>query len=113
VGDKGSEICKKGGEAENSFISPMSFNFKIEFPQFDGRNPMGWVKKCSKYFNLYRTPSHQKIELASLYMIGQAEMWYNSYALGRQNVLWEDFMVDVCARFRDELAVVLWRSSTN
>lgn len=89
----------------------MLFNSKIEFPQFDCRNPTGWVKKCSKYFNLCRTPSHQKVELASLYMIGKAEIWYNNYALGRQNVLWEDFVVDVYARYRDEPPKLCQRQS--
>jgi len=81
----------------------MLFSPEIEFPQFDGRNPREWVKKCSKYFHLCRTPSQQKVELASLHMVGKAKTWYNSYVLGRQNVLWEDFVVEVCARFRDEL----------
>ena len=79
------DSAKKGVEAENK--SPMSFNPKIKFPQFDGTNPRGWVKKCSKYFNLCKTPSQQKVELASLYMIGKAEIWYNGYSMGRQNVL--------------------------
>ena len=38
-----------------------------------------------------------------MYLVGRAEIWYNGYALTRQNVIWEDFVVDVCARFRDEL----------
>ena len=31
----------------------------------------------------------QKVELASLYMVGKAETWYNDYVFGRQKVLWE------------------------
>ena len=47
------------------------YNSRIEFPQFDGTNPRSWVKKCSKYFSLYKTPENQKVELASLYMVGR------------------------------------------
>jgi len=97
------DSAKKNIDTEIPHRSPMLFNPRIEFPQFDGTNPRGWVKKCSKYFNLCKTPSQQKVELASLDMIGKAETWYNGYSLGRQHVIWEDFVVDVCARFRDEL----------
>ena len=102
IGNKGSEASNKKAELENSTRS-MLFNSRIEFPQFDGVNPRGWVKKCSNYFNLCKTPSQHKVELASLYLIGKAETWYSGYALGRQAILWEDFVVDVCARFGDEL----------
>lgn len=102
IGDRGSKVGKKGEEYKNPTIS-MLFNPIIEFPQFDGMNPRGWVKKFSKYFHLCKTPSQQKVELASLYMVGKAETWYNGYAMGRQAILWEDFVVDVFARFGDEL----------
>ena len=36
-------------------------------------------------------------------MVGKDELLYNEYALTRPQVIWEDFVVDICARFRDEL----------
>jgi len=82
---------------------PMSFGSRLEFPPFDGSNPRSWVKKCSKYFSLCKTPPGQKVELASLYLSGKAEMWFNGYVLNRPHLIWEEFVMDVCARFRDEL----------
>ena len=96
-------MSKKGDEADNNHRPALLFNPRIEFSSFEGKNPRGWVKKCSKYFTLCKTPAHQKVELASLHMGGKAEAWDNSYALGRQGILWEDFVVDICARFKDEL----------
>ena len=103
VGDKESGIKKTDVREENPVKALLMFNPKIEFPHFDGTNPRGWVKKCSRYFALCKTPEQQKVDLASLYMSGKAESWYNGYILGRQNILWEDFVVDLCARFKDDL----------
>ena len=82
---------------------PVSFSSRLEFPPFDGSNPCSWVKKCSKYFSLCKTPPGQKVEVASLYMSGKSEMWFNGYVLNRPQLIWEEFVVDVSARFRDEL----------
>jgi len=76
------DSTKYGVGAEILHKSPMLFNPRIELSQFDGTNPTGWVKKCSKYFNLCKTPGQQKVELSSLYMVGRAETWYNGYSLG-------------------------------
>jgi len=52
---------------------------------------------------LCKTLEQQKVDLASLYMSRKAESWHNGYILGRQNILWEDFVVDLGASFKDDL----------
>jgi len=89
------EMPKKVKESEPTGKTSMAFNSRIEFPPFDGTNPRSWLKKCSKYFSLCRTPIDQRVELASLYMVGKAELWYNGYAMNRSHVIWEEFVVDV------------------
>jgi len=81
----------------------LHFNPKVEFPTFDGMDPKGWVKKCTRYFSLCRIGDEQKVDLAVLHFIGPAEIWFNSYILGRRHITWEEFIVDVCSRFRDDL----------
>ena len=70
---------------------------------FEGNDTREWVKKCTRYFGLCRIPNNQKIDLASLYLKGPAEHWFGSYIMGRRGVTWEEFVVDVRARFRDDL----------
>jgi len=103
VGDKEVGIKKTDVREENPVKAPLMFNPKIEFPHFDGTNPRGWVKKCLRYFALCKTLEQQKVDLASLYMSEKAESWYNGYILGKQNILWEDFVVDLYDRFKDDL----------
>lgn len=70
---------------------------------FDGSNPRIWIKKCMKYFTLCKILDNQKVDLASLYLIGKAESWYNSYIVVRRQVDWEDFVVDLCSRFKEDI----------
>jgi len=94
----------------------IQFNPKVEFPSFDATDPRSWIKKCTKYFGLCRIPDNQKIDLASLHLKGFAEIWFGSYIMGRKGATWEEFIMDVCARFRDDLGskvveefnVIIW-----
>lgn len=81
-----------------------SFKFtpKLDFPKFDGSNPRNWIKKCNRYFDLCKIATDQKVNLASLYMIDKAETWVTSYLAVRKFVEWDDFIIDLIARFRDD-----------
>lgn len=78
---------------------------KLEFPKFDGTNPRTWMKKCSRYFELCKIPAEQKVDLATLYMVDKVESWVGSYLSGKRNVDWDDLIVDLTARFRDDTTV--------
>lgn len=87
--------------------NPNSLKFvpKLEFPKFDGTNPKMWMKKCARYFELCKVPADQKVDLASLYMVDKVENWISSYLSGKRNVDWDDFIVDLTTRFRDDTAI--------
>lgn len=91
----------------------LQFNHKVEFSSFDGKDPKGWIKKCTRYFGLCRINEHQKMDLAALHFKGPAEIWSVGYIIGRRNVTWDDFIVDICSRFRDNLAARWWRILIN
>jgi len=101
---------KRNGESSPPPIFPViqggtniQFNPKVNFPSFDGTDSKSWIKKCTSYFGLCRILDNQKVDLASLHLKGSAEIWFGSYIMGRKGVTWEEFIVDVCARFRDDL----------
>jgi len=73
----------------------LHFNPKVQFPVFDGTDPRGWVKKCTQYFSLCRIIGEQKVDLTALHLKGPVKVWFNSYILGRSNVIWEEFIVDI------------------
>uniref|UniRef100_A0A803MB64 Chromo domain-containing protein n=1 Tax=Chenopodium quinoa TaxID=63459 RepID=A0A803MB64_CHEQI len=85
----------------------LGMNPKLEFPKFNGLNPRIWVKKCYKYFTLCKIADDQKVDLASLNMIDKAENWVMNYLSIRRSVVvdWNDFVVDLYARFQDDSAL--------
>ncbi|XP_074336044.1 uncharacterized protein LOC141673210 [Apium graveolens] len=45
----------------------------------------------------------QRVDLASLYMFDKAEIWVFNYLYVRKQVDWGEFVIDLSARFRDEV----------
>lgn len=45
----------------------------------------------------------KKDDLASLYMVDKAEIWMSDYLSVRRNVVWSEFIMDLDAKFKDEL----------
>lgn len=87
----------------NPIPKPLGFTPKIEFPKFDGSGVRTWIKKAVKYFTLCKIVDDQKVDLASLYMIDKAEVWVSNYLSVRRHVEWSEFVIDLSARFKDDL----------
>lgn len=53
----------------------------MEFPKFEGGDPRGWILKAEKYFRYYQTPDNHKVNVAAIYLEGDALdlfAWINS-----------------------------------
>ncbi|KAL2931387.1 Retrotransposon-derived protein PEG10 [Bienertia sinuspersici] len=62
-----------------------------------------WIKRCNQYFKLCKIPDDQKVDLASLNMFDKAENWLSSYLAIRPTIDWNEFMIDVSNRFKDDV----------
>ncbi|KAL4281742.1 hypothetical protein GQ457_03G022050 [Hibiscus cannabinus] len=95
-------------QEKDNFVSQIgnSGNFmprpKIELPFFEGQNPRGWIKKCQKYFSIFAIPEYQKVEIASMYLNGKAETWFDGYIMQKYRLTWQEFTADLCHRFCDK-----------
>jgi len=74
----------------------------MDFPQFDGRNPKMWQKKCESFFELYSIPSQHWVKLATLNFVGTADFWLQSVESIIKNVGWTELCAAVCARFEKD-----------
>ncbi|KAI3777374.1 hypothetical protein L1987_47174 [Smallanthus sonchifolius] len=45
---------------------------KINFPIFSDGDPRGWILKAEKYFHYYNIPDEEKVDVASMYLKGDA-----------------------------------------
>lgn len=49
---------------------------RIEFPRFEGENPMAWLYKANHFFAIHHTNPQHRIMLASYYMEDPAVVWF-------------------------------------
>lgn len=49
---------------------------RLDFPHFNGYNPIGWVFKANQYFDLHRTIPAHRLLMASYHMESEALIWY-------------------------------------
>lgn len=60
----------------SQFRSMVRNGIKVEIPHFDGSEVEDWIFKLNEFFEFYRTPPEQKIQIASLHMEGATLSWY-------------------------------------
>lgn len=58
----------------------------------------------NKYFTLCKIVDDQKVDLALLYMINKAEVRVSNYLSIHRQVEWSEFVIDLSARLKDDLA---------
>ena len=50
---------------------------KLDFPRCDGKDdPTTWVCRAEKYFSLHEIAESDKLTLASFYLEGNAQLWF-------------------------------------
>ncbi|KAL4297353.1 hypothetical protein GQ457_12G009450 [Hibiscus cannabinus] len=75
---------------------------KIELQSFEGTNPRGWIKRCEKYFAICNILDEHRLDMASMYLVGRAESWFDGYIMQKPRILWPEFATDLCLRFCDK-----------
>jgi hypothetical protein len=48
---------------------------KMDFPKFDGTDPMIWKDNCEMYFEIYGISDMMKVKFAMLNFVGNAALW--------------------------------------
>nr|POF25153.1 hypothetical protein CFP56_47401 [Quercus suber] len=73
--------------------------YRVDFPQFNGEDPIGWIYKVEKIFKYQKTADEEKITLASFHLQDDALQWYQWFEKTQTNVSWEEFTHALCVRF--------------
>uniref|UniRef100_A0A0A9AN26 Retrotransposon gag domain-containing protein n=1 Tax=Arundo donax TaxID=35708 RepID=A0A0A9AN26_ARUDO len=72
---------------------------KLDFPHFNGSNPVGWLRMCEKYFDLAAVPPGMWVPLATLHCIDKADHWWRSLRLHPAEITWYKFGSLITSRF--------------
>lgn len=71
----------------------------LDFPQFDGTNPGGWIRQCEKFFQMAGTPTEYKVNLGQLHIIGKADVWLRRSGILKKKPSWDQLCAAILQRF--------------
>ncbi|KAM0870576.1 hypothetical protein ACQ4PT_039921 [Festuca glaucescens] len=72
---------------------------KLDFPRFDGSNPMEWLRTTEKYFAMVYVPENAKFDYAQMYLTGRADVWLRNSGVLDQELTWKQFCDIIIQRF--------------
>nr|GFA18805.1 retrotransposon Gag domain, retroviral aspartyl protease [Tanacetum cinerariifolium] len=92
-GDRSRSKGSKNFDGESSWRGRQSYrpSNKIDFPNFSGGDPRGWLLKAEKYFRYYHIPDEEKVEIASMHLEWDALDLYPWLSNG-QFIFWEELV---------------------
>ncbi|KAF8397183.1 hypothetical protein HHK36_016090 [Tetracentron sinense] len=73
---------------------------KLEFPRFDGTDPISWINEAERFLKFHQIPPAQRVTIASFYLEKEARQWY--YWLEQyygDGVPWRLFTESLISRF--------------
>ncbi|CAH9123646.1 unnamed protein product [Cuscuta epithymum] len=79
---------------------------KVEFPQFNGENARGWIRKCERYILIHSMSDYEKIILIGMYVTCNMENWYMDRIVGKESMGWDAFVLLFLDRFSKENDII-------
>lgn len=72
-----SSISESTSATTNTTYQPFQVhNIKLDFPRFDGSEPLNWIFKAEQLFSYYSTPDEQRLTIVAVHMEGSVVPWY-------------------------------------
>ncbi|BAT96210.1 hypothetical protein LR48_Vigan02g053000 [Vigna angularis] len=63
---------------------------RVELPVFEGIDPLNWINRAKKFFELQGVSEDEKVQLAYISMEGSAGYWFHSGGRRPRTVLGQD-----------------------
>lgn len=87
---------------------------KIDFQNFEGKDPRGWYNKCENYFQLNPLlDARTKVLYVAFYFEGNSDVWYRSIQEQYPDMKWEELVRQVCNSLLKEAMKTSKGSLTN
>ncbi|KAL3623295.1 hypothetical protein CASFOL_032111 [Castilleja foliolosa] len=74
-------------------------NLKMNFPRFNGEDPVSWINRAEQYFEFQNIAAETQVQLASFHLEGIALQWHRWLSKCRGPLSWNDFTKSVLLRF--------------
>ena len=100
-------------DMRNQFMKNITKGPRLNFPTFDGENPVEWIRQCEKCFQMSATPEEYKFSLAQLYIVGKADVWLRRSKILKTNPSWSRFYEMLMQRFSAQSSYQLVETFNN
>ncbi|KAH0706344.1 hypothetical protein KY285_010847 [Solanum tuberosum] len=100
IASKNRNKGKSGWQDEEEDIDSLSWSenpprkpyTKMEFPRFEGGNPKGWILKAEIFFCYYQTQEEHNVDIAMMYLEGDALDLFSWINRERTLLYWEELV---------------------
>ncbi|XP_017413041.2 uncharacterized protein LOC108324610 [Vigna angularis] len=89
------ESEEDGGDVQRSWMK------RVELPTFEGTDPMGWITKAEKFFDIQNVTEREKMKLVYICMEGGASYWFRFWRKKTRHPTWSMFTAALTRRFGD------------
>jgi len=72
---------------------------RVELPIFEGVDPMGWLARAEKFFEVQNVIGRERLKLAFISMEGSGCPWLSFWRKNSKNPSWEEFSMALNRRF--------------
>jgi hypothetical protein len=100
-------------DMRNQFMKNITKGPRLDFPKFEGSNPVEWIRQCGMCFQMSATPEEYKFSLAQLYIVGKADVWLRRSKIIKSNPSWPAFCQMLIQRFSSHTSYQLVESFNN
>ena len=76
---------------------------KIQFPMFNGVDPLGWLARAKQYFHIHNTSETLKLQMALICMEGTALHWARWLEDQNPELTWTQFRKQLLHRYAGEM----------
>lgn len=73
---------------------------KVELPNFNRHDPIGWIYCAKQYFEVHNTSPKQKVQLALIAMKGITTYWVRWIQRKLSNIDWETLTTELMQHFK-------------
>ncbi|WVZ21389.1 hypothetical protein V8G54_008711 [Vigna mungo] len=77
----------------------LNWRKKVELPVFEGFDPLNWINRADKFFELQRVSEEEKLSLAYIRMEGSAGFWFKFWREHTGNRTWTGLKEAMVLRF--------------
>ncbi|WVZ01013.1 hypothetical protein V8G54_027082 [Vigna mungo] len=85
-------------EVERNERQP-SWKKRVNLPIFEGLEPLNWINRAEKFFEIQGVTEQEKLSLAYISMEGRAGYWFRFWKVTAKNLSWEGLKEAMIRRF--------------